>query len=289
MRQSFLMTLSLYLLVTTVAVSNNNNERHFTNNEESNILFQNLMFITNPPKRIVKKELFNDIILNKDNFSASVKPKVKFKHKTFDMLLSKHVNDKGEVSYTGFIEDKATLKTYLNSLSELRPNDSWTKSDLLAYWMNVYNAFTIKLIIDYYPVKSIKDIKTPWDKPFIKLADKLYSLNDIEHNILRKMNDPRIHFGINCASYSCPPLSNKAFTSENVNAELDRLAKQFINDPTRNKISSTQVQLSKIFQWFAKDFKTDGSLIDFLNRYSNVTIRKEAKKSFLKYNWELND
>ncbi len=213
----------------------------------------------------------------------------KFNHAIFDMLLEENVTNDGRTNYKGFIKNKAIFKQYLQSLSDNMPDDTWSKADKLAYWLNAYNAFTIKLIIDNYPVKSIKNIKDPWDTRFFKLGAKWYNLNEIEHKILRKMGDPRIHFGINCASFSCPPLLNGAFTAATVDSKLDFLAHQFINDPLRNKISENRIQLSKIFQWFAKDFKTQGSLIDFLNQYSEVVIAKNAKKSYLKYNWNLNE
>ena len=212
-----------------------------------------------------------------------------FDHSIFNALLEAHVTPEGIVNYKGFLKDKAKLNTYLEQLANQRPEDSWTHEDKLAYWMNVYNAFTIKLIMNNYPVKSIKDIKDPWDARFFKLGKKWYNLNEVEHKILRKMGDARIHFGINCASFSCPPLLNKAFTAENVDAELALLAKRFINDSQRNTITNDRIAISKIFQWFSKDFKTDGSLIDFLNKYSEITINKNAKKTYLKYNWELNE
>jgi len=212
-----------------------------------------------------------------------------FDHTIFNNLLSENISEKGETDYKGFIKNKAIFKLYLTSLSENIPTEKWPNEDKLAYWMNTYNAFTIKLIIDNYPTKSIKDIKNAWDSRFFKLGNKWYNLSDIEHKILRKMNDPRIHFGINCASFSCPPILNKAFSASNVNKELDFLAHQFINDVTRNNISEDSIQLSKIFQWYAKDFKTEGSLIDYLNKYSDITINRNAKKSFRKYNWNLNE
>ena len=213
----------------------------------------------------------------------------KFNHDIFNELLKNNVSENGETNYPGFIKNKTIFKSYLTALSENMPTEKWTKENKLAYWMNTYNAFTIKLIIDNYPTKSIKDIKNAWDMRFFKLGDKWYNLSDIEHKILRKMNDPRIHFGINCASYSCPQLHNKAFTANNVNDELDHLAHQFINDITRNIISEDSIQLSKIFQWYSKDFKTEGTLIDYLNKYSDITINSNAKKSYKKYDWSLNE
>jgi hypothetical protein len=212
-----------------------------------------------------------------------------FNHQSWNDLLQKHVSADGTVHYIGFKQDHLALKSYLKALSKNIPAKNWNKSDVLAYWMNVYNAFTIKLILNNYPLKSIKDIKEPWDFRFFKLGNKWYTLNDVEHRILRKMGDPRIHFGINCASISCPPLLNKAFTAQNVDHELEKLAINFINDTKRNTITSKSVRLSKIFTWFAKDFKTEGSIIHFLNKYSKITINTNAKKSSKKYNWNLNE
>ena len=212
-----------------------------------------------------------------------------FDHTIWDELLKKHVSEKGNVNYKGFKKDKSNLKSYLALLSEKIPDDAWSKEDKLAYWINAYNAFTVKLIVDRYPLKSIKDIESPWDYRFIKLGDKWYTLNDIEHKILRKMDDPRIHFGIVCASFSCPKLQNKAFISATINSQLDDATKEFLADSERNNLSENSIQLSKIFKWFSKDFKKKGSLIDFLNKYSEITISQNAKKSFKEYNWDLNE
>jgi hypothetical protein len=121
------------------------------------------------------------------------------------------------------------------------------------------------------------------------LGEKWYNLNEIEHQILRKMNDPRIHFGINCASFSCPPLLNTAFNASEVDAQLDKVAIRFINDPRRNSISKMNIEISEIFSWFAKDFKKDSSLSEFLNKYSKVQIHPKARKKFKKYDWSLNE
>ncbi|MEW7290139.1 DUF547 domain-containing protein [Aquimarina sp. 2304DJ70-9] len=210
-------------------------------------------------------------------------------HQPWNTLLAKHVSADGIVNYKGFKQDRAQFRTYLKALEQNAPGKTASKADKLAYWMNVYNAFTIKLIIDKYPIKSIKDIADPWDLRFFKIGTTWYTLNDIEHRILRKMNDPRIHFGINCASFSCPPLLNKAFTAQNVDQELEKLAIAFINDPKRNTITAEKIEISKIFSWFGKDFKKEGSLIDFLNKYSNIVINTDAKKSFKAYDWSLNE
>lgn len=249
-----------------------------------------------PTKEIVTdtlvkvEEVFEHIAPTIDTLKIENKPVIEnFDHSVFNDLLQTNISSEGETNYKGFIKNRTSFKSYLTALSENMPQDNWTKEDKLAYWMNVYNAFTIKLIIDNYPTKSIKDIKNAWDTRFFKLGKKWYNLSDIEHKILRKMNDPRIHFGINCASFSCPPLLNKAFTAANVNTELEFLAHQFINDKSRNTISEHSIQLSKIFQWYAKDFKSEGTLIDYLNKYSDITINPKAKKSYRTYDWSLNE
>ena len=212
-----------------------------------------------------------------------------FNHSDWNVLLQQHVSEKGNVNYKGFKKDELKLKSYLTSLSKDMPNDSWSKDGKMAYWINAYNAFTIQLITNNYPISSIKDIENPWDIEFINLGDKTFSLNEIEHEILRKMNDPRIHFGIVCASVSCPKLQNTAFEASNLDSKLDSATKEFLADPMQNNLSKNAIQLSKIFKWFAKDFKNEGSLIDFLNKYSEITILQNAKKSYKDYDWNLNE
>ncbi len=220
-------------------------------------------------------------------------------HATFDSLLHKYVNTAGWVDYKGFIRDSALFNSYLNLLSKGYPTDkNWNKNEQKAYWINAYNAFTIKLICDHYPVGSIKDIKKgvsfvsdTWTIDFIKIEGKMYNLNNIEHGILRpKYNDPRIHAAVNCASKSCPKLLNEAFKADKLDEQLDMMMKTFINDPTRNKItSSKKAELSKIFTWFAGDFKkSNPSVIAFINKYATVKIDKNADISYLDYNWQLN-
>ncbi len=148
---------------------------------------------------------------------------------------------------------------------------------------------TIDLIVRNYPLKSIKDIKDPWEQRNWNIGKKSISLEEIEHEILRKMNEPRIHFGINCASFSCPPLMNEAFTAAKVDVQLERLAVQFINDPKRNKITADRIEISNIFRWFKKDFTENGDLIDFLNKYSKVPIDKNARVRHMDYDWSLNE
>ncbi len=211
---------------------------------------------------------------------------------SFDELLKKYVSAKGNVNYKGFKSESAKLDEFCKSLEANPPKDSWTSAQKKAYWINAYNAFTIKLIVKHYPVESIKKVVTkgqPWKIKFFKIGEYAEDLDAIEHKILRKMGDPRIHVGIVCASYSCPRLMNKAFTADNIDIDLNELAKGFVNDPTRNKITADKLELSEIFNWFKGDFTKSGSLIDWLNKYSNVKISSGASISHLKYNWSLNE
>ncbi|WP_203255903.1 DUF547 domain-containing protein [Hyunsoonleella ulvae] len=215
--------------------------------------------------------------------------KIVFNHETFHTLLKKYVSNNGNVNYKGLKSDWKALRKYLDQLGKNLPDNNWSKNEKLAYWINAYNAMTIDLILRHYPIKSIKDIKNPWKQRYWQLGEKWYNLDEIEHQILRKMDEPRIHFAIVCASYSCPKLQNEAFTASKLEQQLTSATKEFLNDPERNAISKNSLELSKIFQWFAKDFKQNGDLIDFLNAYTHIEISKNAKKQFKDYSWDLNE
>ncbi|CAH8285069.1 uncharacterized protein DUF547 [Mariniflexile fucanivorans] len=212
-----------------------------------------------------------------------------FNHSPWNTLLQKHVSTDGHVNYKTFKSDNKALGNYIKSLGAHTPQDYWTKEENLAYWINAYNALTIDLILRNYPIKSIKDIKNPWGQKLWQLGDTWYNLSDIEHEILRKMDEPRIHFAIVCASVSCPKLSNEAYSSKNLNHQLTKATKDFLSDSSRNFISKDTLELSKIFQWFSKDFKQNGDLIDFLNLYTNFQISAKAKLNYKDYNWNLNE
>lgn len=280
-------TKSILILILSVSCCSSNviaeNNTQETTSSEENVIASNE---TTTNETIVVAESTEPETVANNTLTV---PKDQVDHTLWNDLLTKHVTATGDVNYKGFIKDKKQLKEYLALLSENEPQDNWSKEETLAYWMNVYNAFTVKLIIDNYPVASIKDIKDPWDKRFFKIGSKWRNLNEIEHKILRKMDDPRIHFGINCASISCPTLHNKAFTAANVNSTLDQLATAYINNAKHNIITKNAVELSKIFRWFSKDFKTNGSIIDYLNQYSAITIDDNAKISYKEYNWSLNE
>ncbi|MDD4991160.1 MAG: DUF547 domain-containing protein [Paludibacter sp.] len=213
-----------------------------------------------------------------------------FSHEKWNGFLNKYVSATGNVNYKAIKSNAAELDNYLQLLKTTSPKAKWTVNEAKAYWINAYNAFTVKLIVDNYPLKSIKDIGAPWDKKFITIENKTYTLNDIENKILRPTyKDARIHFAIVCAAKSCPILSNKAYLPETLDVQLDESAKRFLNDTGRNKITNQNIEISEIFSWFTADFTQKSKLIDFLNQYSKVKIDKNAKISYLTYNWNLNE
>jgi len=210
-------------------------------------------------------------------------------HTQWNRLLKKHVDNDGNVNYKAFKKDEKALDAYLTNLAQSEPSATSSTSENLAYFINLYNAATVKLILENYPVKSIKDIRKPWDKEWIKVGTKLYSLGDIEHKVLRKMNEPRIHFAINCASYSCPKLHNEAFVSSKLETQLQNATIDFINDPKRNVIASEKINISYIFKWFKADFTENGSIVNYMQSYSTIKIKDEAKIDFIDYDWRLNE
>lgn len=222
-------------------------------------------------------------------------------HILYNRLLQKNVSKNGKVNYQSFAKDSVELNEYLNTLRSNPPDErSWSKNEQKAYWINAYNAFTIKLITKYYPIKSIKDIgssiqvpfvNTPWDIKFIQIGKEKLDLNNIEHGILRKkFNDPRIHMALVCASKSCPVLLNEAYDPSRLSQQLDTQTRLFINDSYRNKIRGDNAQLSMIFKWYNGDFNKDGnSLISFINLYSSSKVKNDVKITYLEYDWSLNE
>ena len=210
-------------------------------------------------------------------------------HSAWNDLLQKYVDDDGNVDYQGFKNDIAALDNYLSYLAKNRPEPTSGKDERLAYYINLYNAATVKLVVDNYPLKSIKDLKNPWDRKWVKVGDELFSLGYIEHRILRKMEEPRIHFAINCASYSCPKLLNEAFQASSLKSQLQFAASDFVNDSTRNIIGRDRLQLSNIFKWYKEDFTDSTTLRAYISRFSTEAIESDAKIEYLKYNWNLNE
>ena len=221
-------------------------------------------------------------------------------HAIWDELLKEHVDEYGLVDYQGLQSDSVRLREYLSILETAHPNDSnWTEKERLAYWINAYNAYTMELILDYYPVVGIKEIKngipfvsTVWDIKFIKIQEREYNLNNIEHGIIRKyFDEPRIHFALVCAAMSCPKLQRFAYTADELDEQLDTAGESFLNDPYRNKIGKDLTRLSKLLDWYWGDFKDkyeDRQAL--INKYHDgVKVTEATEIEFLDYNWALND
>ena len=213
-------------------------------------------------------------------------------------MLRAHVAN-GAVDYRSFKEKEAQVDAYLAALAAIDPN-TLTEAERLALWINAYNAFTIKLILSRYPgIKSIKDIPRRWKRRDWVVGGERYSLDDIEHKILRKkFKEPRIHFAIVCASVSCPSLLPEAYVAERLDEQLTAAARGFLADPEKGfRIDENRVYLSSIFKWFRKDFEADGrSLVEFIAPYVAEDARafleehgEEVSIRFLKYDWSLNE
>lgn len=221
-------------------------------------------------------------------------------HTIWDGLLKQYVNERGLVDYKGIKRDQARLQKYLDLLSRTPPTSGWSTNERMAYWINAYNAFTVQLILTHYPVKSIKDIgsavqipfvNTPWAEKFFTIGGKKMSLDNIEHGTLRKQfNDPRIHFALVCAAKSCPRLRNEAYVPTRLAEQLNEQGVAFLNDPTKNAITPARASLSKLFDWYEGDFtKNKRSVQYWVNRYSQTKINYDTPISYLDYNWQLNE
>lgn len=206
----------------------------------------------------------------------------------YDSLLQKYVSSNGEVKYKALQAERAILDSVVAQFQAVAPQKEWSKNERLAYWINAYNLFTVQLIVNNYPVKKITNLdggKT-WDVKRIEIEGKKYSLNQIENEILRpQFKDARIHFAINCAAESCPPLHNRAFTAENVQSLLDKRTRKFIRS-SANTLTDSNIKISKIFDWYSSDF---GDIVTFLNKYASVKIKTDAKVEYKEYIWNINE
>ncbi len=214
-------------------------------------------------------------------------------YEKYESLLKSAVSSSGKVNYVKLKSQADDLNAVVKEFQSNVPDNSWSYKQKLAYWINAYNVFTLKIVVDNYPIKSIKDIggsSSTWDKKFIDLDGKKMSLNDIENGIIRKQfSEPRIHFAVNCASISCPKLYNRAFTASELESQLTKLAKEFLADNSKNTLDPNTPQISKLFDWYQDDFKAGGGVASFLSKYSSVEVSSTSKISYSDYNWSLND
>ncbi len=236
---------------------------------------------------------------------------VRIDHHQFDNFLADYVNEKGEVNYAVIQADDA-LQPYLDRLAKTDPF-VLPEKEAIAFWINAYNAYTIKLVIDNYPIGSIKEItplrikglslsipkiNSPFEYEIADVGGEMYSLDDIEHGILRKeFEEPRIHFALVCASFSCPSLRREAYVGSRLDEQLDDQARKFLHDPQKNQVDNadSRIYLSRIFKWFESDFTRDtGSVQAFVAPYFSGRLQEELLNDafdvkYLKYNWSLND
>ena len=210
-------------------------------------------------------------------------------YKSWDIFLKKYVSASGDVDYKSIKANKKELEAITKTFSATSVLTSWSKNDQLVFWINAYNAFTIDLVVNHYPIKSIQNLDggKPWDVKRITIGGKKYSLNNIENDIIRpQFKDARIHFAVNCAAKSCPPILNGAFFSKSLDEQLDTVTKKFINNTKYQNITSGKMTLSKIFDWYKVDF---GDIFTFINKYSTIKVNKNTAIVYKEYDWSLNE
>ena len=231
-------------------------------------------------------------------------------HQLFSTVLSEFVAD-GLVDHAGLRNEKR-LDHYLQQLDQTDPTRFATEVERLTLWINAYNAYTLKLVADNYPINSVHELctggriigwllnRSPWDIRFAKVGGKAYTLNEIEHEILRvRFDEPRLHFVIVCAAVSCPPLRSEAYFPDRLEVQLDEQAKIFLNDSRNNRFDSVEkkAELSSIFSWFKKDFggsdeSTLKFIVPFLPEKTADAMRRDGfdwDVSSTHYDWSLND
>jgi hypothetical protein len=232
-------------------------------------------------------------------------------HKLWTEVLAAHVREDA-FDYKSLKEDHAKLDTYLGSLEAVMPEEfaSWKRKQRFAFWIDAYNAYTVKRVVDAYPIASIKDLgddkKSIWDQEFIPLGrlwpeagDRKLTLNEVENKILRpRFKDARIHAAVNCASRSCPPLLEEAFVADRLDTQLDTQVERWLADSERNLFDrkGNRLLVSKIFDWFKDDFVRDaGSVQAWIAARAPEEEREwlesamDLKIEYLDYSWRLNE
>jgi hypothetical protein len=230
-------------------------------------------------------------------------------HTLWNEILKKYVDaDRGvsRVDYQAIQRNQAALNQYLEKLESvsLEEYQGWSKPQRLAFLINAYNAFTVKFVVDNYPVDSIRDLggwlSSPWKKKFFTLLGEKKHLDNIEHDIIRKdFHEPRIHFAVNCAAVGCPPLRQEAFVAERLDQQLEEATRVFLMDERKNRYDplNKSLELSSIFKWYGDDFeKKEGSIETFVTPYitrdpqaQERIRRREVQVRYLDYDWSLNE
>lgn len=209
-------------------------------------------------------------------------------HGTFTLVLQDHVSDDGLVDYSAIGKD-TRFQRYIAMLERFTPLPEWSREERMAWWINAYNALTIRLVSDDLPVERITDLEEPFKREVVRVRGEAWSLDRIEREALMKgFGDPRVHFALVCASRSCPALPREAFTADRLNEQLEAAGHRFLADPVRNRIASDRLELSMIFDWYRRDFTDGETLQQFVARHTDVDVRPDAEVLFLDYDWRLN-
>lgn len=195
------------------------------------------------------------------------------------------------VDYKGWSTDAKHAEA-MQLIAQVKP-EALAGKEKIAFWINAYNLLTIDLIIKQNERDSIKNtgslLSSPWKSHHWMIGGKDYTLDAIENDILRKMGDPRIHAAINCASLSCPDLRNEAYSAEKLAAQLDEQMRKFLQNDTKGlRIKGSELTISKIFDWFADDFKAKNGVVAFIRTYSPQVPENAVVAGYFDYNWKLN-
>lgn len=228
-------------------------------------------------------------------------------YKAWGLLLQKNVSTKGLanlVDYKSIKENPKDLNIFLADLKSVDRETfkKWPEEERLSFLINAYNALTIKLIVDHYPIKSIKEIgsffQKPWGMKFFYLLGESKCLDDIEHKLIRKeFSDPRAHFALVCASIGCPNLRGEPYLPSALSSQLESATKAFFSDPDKNRFDKDKktIFLSSIFKWYTKDFEASAETLQkyvipyFMKSPGDLKSLQDAQIRFLDYDWALND
>lgn len=248
--------------------------------------------------------LFNDNEVTEFWSQSNSNNEFKVNHSAWDRLLNRYIVVSDDVNLFLYADvtqdDLKLLENYLNQLQMIEVRKLQVKEQY-AYWINLYNATTVKVILQEYPIKSILDISFdlfsngPWQEPLLKVEAQSLSLDDIEHEILRPLfKDNRIHYAVNCASLSCPNLQRVAFTAENLEELLEQSAQQYINHPRGVSIRGNSLAVSSIYDWYGEDFgDSEQELINHFLIYANDDLKLKISSadgiSDYVYDWALNE
>lgn len=208
-------------------------------------------------------------------------------HQRWEDLLDRHVFSTGMINYSDWKKESHALSSYLKALEDHPPQAYWTPADLKAYWINVYNAATIALVLQHHPLESIQEIDDPWETKVFQLGNQVLSLKAIER-LLLKMEDPRILFALHRAAVGSPVLSKQPYRSNTLEEQLQVATIKFLNDESKNKCQKDKSHLSRIFLWYFKSFGPLEQKIAFLNKYACKDVDQSTKISFLPFDWQLN-